>query len=235
MEDPKNVSCECCRSRWKGVFCGIEQGTLDPVESQKDVLFLKKGRILFQEGLPSAGFYCVCSGFLKIQKEIAGKTFTLRIAGPGEFLGHCSFFANEACFFTAEVLKDATVCFFDKNNFMSALLDNKTLALNVLKDLALELRRAQNDRINSFAHSVRERTADILLMLNKTNGKKSKSGSLISPPLSREDLAKLIGTSHESVTRVLHDFKEEGIVDLQKNKIFIKDQKSLLKVIHPRP
>jgi CRP/FNR family transcriptional regulator len=81
--------------------------------------------------------------------------------------------------------------------------------------------------------SVRERVAHTLLLLEAAHGKKTKAGVKLELSLSREEIAQLTGTVHESVVRVLSDFKKEGIIRLQKREITILDPTALRKIYNP--
>jgi CRP/FNR family transcriptional regulator, polysaccharide utilization system transcription regulator len=227
---PGKLDCTTCQSRVLGVLCSMDKAGLEECTHHKTTNQYKKGQVIFYEGNQAYGLYCIFSGRVKLVKTgVDGRQQIVRIAGPGDLLGYRSLFAEEPYAATAEVLEDATICCIDRNAFFPLLAKNPQLSLNIIKKLAHELREAE-DMATSIAHrSVRERMAELLLMLQSTYGKPVKAGIRIDIQLSREEMAEMIGITQETAIRLLSEFKKDGLIDVKERDITILNAKGLSK------
>lgn len=233
MKNNSSPSCKTCSSKFLGVFCDLEGEPLEEFNRHKTVNKYKKAQIIFYEGNQAFGLYCIYSGRIKLYKTgIAGRQQIVRIAGPGDILGYRSLFADEPYHATAEALEDAEICCIDKNAFFPVLAKNPPLALNILRKLSKELRVAEDLATNIAQKSVRERMAELLLMLKETYGKPSKKGTKIDLQLSREEMAEMIGITQETAIRLLSEFKKDGFIDVREREITILDPHALLETAH---
>lgn len=233
MEKITKPDCQTCTSRLLGVMCDLKGEGIQECDQHKTTNHYKKGQVIFYEGNQAYGLYCVFSGRVKIYKTgVDGRQQIVRIAGPGDLLGYRSLFADEPYHATAEALEEATICCIDKNAFFPVLARNPNLALNIIKKLSHELRAAE-DLATSIAHrSVRERMAELLLMLKETYGKPGKKGILIGLHLSREELAEMIGITQETAIRLLSEFKSDGMIEVKERDITILNHQALLDTAH---
>jgi CRP-like cAMP-binding protein len=223
------LDCATCGSRVLGVLCNLDKEGLEECNEHKTTNQYKKGQVIFYEGNQSYGLYCIFAGRVKLYKTgVDGRQQIVRIAGPGDLLGYRSLFADEPYAATAEVIEDATICCVDRNAFFPLLSKNPQLSLNIIRKLARELREAE-DLATSMAHrSVRERMAELLLMLKETYGKPAKAGVRIDLHLSREEMAEMIGVTQETAIRLLSEFKKDGLIDVKERDITVLDPKGLV-------
>lgn len=229
MEKLTKPDCETCSSRLLGVLCDLDREAVKDCNEHKTTNFYKKGQVIFYEGNQAFGLYCIFSGRVKIYKTgVDGRQQIVRIAGPGDLLGYRSLFADEPYHATAEALEEASICCVDRNAFFPVLSKNPKLALNIIRKLSRELRAAE-DLATSIAHrSVRERMAELLLMLKETYGKPGKKGTRIDLQLSREELAEMIGITQETAIRLLSEFRTDGLIEVKERDITILNPKALL-------
>lgn len=232
-QKPGKHDCAACQSRIVGIFEQLEGESLEEFNRHKTSNDYKKGQIIFYEGNSSFGLYCIYSGRIKLYKTgIDGRQQIVRISNAGDLLGYRSLFSDEPYHATAEVLEDASVCCIDKKSFFPVLLKNPDLALAVIKKLAVELRTAE-DLATSIAHkSVRERMAELLLILKESYGKPDRKGIRIDLRLSREEMADMIGVTQETAIRLLSEFKKDGLIDVKERDITILDHKALIETAH---
>ncbi len=221
--------CKNCSTRLLGVFCHLSDSALGELEKYKTSNTYKKGQLIFYEGNPSLGLYCIFSGRVKLYKSLSnGSQQILRIAGPGDLLGYRSLFAGENYHASAETLEDSNVCYIDPNAFFSILAKNPDLALSLIKKLAQELRVAENLAVSITHKPARKRMAELLLLLKETYGKKVKEGIEISLQLTRQEMAEMIGSTQETSIRLLSDFKKEKMIKVQERSITICNLEALL-------
>lgn len=229
MNKGSKIECEACPSRLLGVFCTLEGDDLEEFTQHKTTNTYKKGQVIFYEGNQAYGIYCILSGRVKLYKSgMDGRQQIVRIASPGDIVGYRSLFAEEPYHATAEALEDATICCIDKNSFFPVLAKNPALSLNIIRKLSKELRQAEDLATSIAQRSVRERMAELLLMLKETYGKPSRRGFVIDLHLSREEMAEMIGITQETAIRLLSEFKKDGIIDVQERDITILDFKALV-------
>ena len=225
----KNVNCEHCESRGKGIFCHLDSFSLSQIDENKVINTYKKGHTLFFQGNPPFGLYCVNKGKIKISKVGSdGKEFIIRIASSGDILGHRSLFSNEPYMANATILEEATICFIDKNFIYKAIKEKPNMALQLIQRLSKELGTAESLVSSMSQKNVRERLAELILMLKKTYGIEEDGRTRINIKLTREELASMIGTVSETIIRFITEFKEEGMITQEGKIIYVLDEKKLL-------
>jgi len=226
---PVKLDCQACASRLLGVLCNLDSAGVEDCNQHKTTNHYKKGQVIFYEGNQAYGFYCVFAGRVKLYKSgVDGRQQIVRIAGPGDLLGYRSLFAAEPYHATAEALEEATICCIDKNAFFPVLTKNPNLALEIIKKLSKELRAAEDLATSIAQRSVRERMAELLLMLKEAYGKPGKKGTRIDLHLSREEMAEMIGVTQETAIRLLSEFKKDGYIDVREREITILNPKAIL-------
>jgi CRP-like cAMP-binding protein len=227
----KNVSCENCGSKDKGIFCQLDHEALGQVSAHKVMNNYKKGQTIFYQGNPPFGLYCINNGKIKVSRlGNDGKETIVRIAGAGDVLGHRSLFSNENYEATATALDDVAICFLDKKFIHEAIKEEPSVALNLIQKLSKEMGAAEARNASMFQKSVRERLAELLMSLKTTFGIKEGNSYRLDIKLTREEMASMIGTTNETVIRIFSDFKEEGFIRQEGKIIFIEDEEALLDV-----
>jgi CRP-like cAMP-binding protein len=225
----KNVDCEHCESKTKGIFCELESVALTEVSARKVMNTYKKGHNIFFQGNPPFGLYCVNSGKIKVSKIGSdGKESIIRIASGGDVLGHRSLFSNENYTATATVIEDAAICFIDKKFIYKAIAEKPSVAINLIQKLSLEMGSAESRNASLSQKTVRERLAELLLMLEKSYGIVEKGRTKLDIKLTREELASMVGTANETVIRFISEFKDEGLIEQEGKVIYILDHARLV-------
>lgn len=226
----KKANCEECESRGKSVFCDLHGEELASLSEHKISNNYKKGQTLFFQGNPPFGIFCVNKGKIKISHiGEDGKEALLRIAGDGDILGHRSLFSEEHYSATATALEDCTVCFIDKKYILKAIEECPTVAVNIISKLSKDMGAAEV-RIASMAHkNVRERLAELLLVLKETFGiKQNDQRWKLDIKLSREEMASMIGVANETLIRFLSELRDEKIIEQEGKTIYIVNNKKLM-------
>jgi CRP-like cAMP-binding protein len=219
-----SISCDNCPSRDKGIFCDLERLSLKDVSQNKVMNLYKKGQTIFFQGNPPFGLYCISSAKIKVSKMGSdGKESIIRIAGPDDVLGHRSIFSKENYSATATVIEESTICFLDKNYIFSALKAEPSIALKLIEKLSKGMGDAENRNASMSNKSARESLAELLISFRKSYGIEENDGRVrLDIKLSRDEMASIVGTAHETVIRLISEFKEEG------KSIFIIDEEKLL-------
>lgn len=185
---------------------------------EKTCSLYKKGTVIYREGSRLTGFYCVTKGIIKIFKTgIDGKEQIIRFAKKGEIIAYRSLLSQELACTTAKVIEEAILCHIPYQTLLYLIQSNWQFSHHMLQIVCRELREA-NDYITDIAQkSVRERLAEVLLLLKESFDLDNQNTLQIS--LTREELANTVGTATESVIRLLSEFKQDNLIELQGRKI----------------
>lgn len=221
--------CGRCSSESGSLFRHLTPDETEMLNYQKDFRQYKRGEILYQEGSRISGFYCINSGILKIFKTgFDGKEQIIRFGKKGDFIAYRSVLSNEPACTSSKVIEDCQVCFIPSEILIQLSKVNSTFALELLKLACHELGEANSFITDIAQKTVRERLAEILLLLVQDFGLDENNYLKVS--LTREELANIVGTATESVIRLLSEFKSDKMVELNGRKIKILNMKALEKI-----
>lgn len=197
----------------------------------KEDLKCKKGFILFEDGEPSKGVYLIKKGTLKLSKSgVYGKDHILRFISQGDMVGYRSILCGENFQAKAEAMTDVELSYLPQDVFLRLLEHNSNLSFAMLQKIAHELGEYGNTITFLAQKTVRERLAEILLLLEKRLGTDMEGFIKIS--LTREEIANLIGTATESAIRLISEFKQDSLIDVEGRNIRVKDRDKLRKISH---
>jgi len=221
--------CGKCSLEFNSIFKQLTQDELDQLNYEKSSLFYKRGEIIYHEGSRINGFYCIHSGIIKVYKTgIDGKEQIIRFAKQGEIIGYRSILSNELACTTAKIIEDSILCYISSDILFSLVKNNGNFSMEIMKLTCKELGEA-NAYITDIAQkTVRERLAEVLIHLKDSFGLDDDQVLQIS--LTREELANIVGTATESVIRLLSEFKNDGLIELNGRKIKIINSRSLTKI-----
>ena len=217
----KFVTCQTCVGRQNSLLGHLCSDELEHLNSHRGCNYYKKHQALFLEGSFPRGVYCINQGLVKIFKRgDEGKEQIIHIAKAGEMVGFRAMFTEEPYKVGAEALEESNICFISKDDFLNMMDSNPVLRNGIIKELSKELADRADFITNMAQKSVRERLAFTMLILMDVFDNQPIN-------LSREDLANFVGTATETLIRLLKDFKEEGIIEVQTRKIFVIDKQRL--------
>ncbi|MEI7830204.1 MAG: Crp/Fnr family transcriptional regulator [Prolixibacteraceae bacterium] len=210
-------------------FQSLSEDEMKSLNNEKVCLTHKKGTVLYKEGSRLTGFYCITRGIVKIYKTgNDGKEQIIRFAKKGDIIAYRSLLSQESACTSAKTIEEATLCHIPYKTLLSLIERNWKFSLAMLKIVCAELKEA-NDYITDIAQkTVRERLAEVLLLLKQEFSLDAENTLQIS--LTREELANMVGTATESIIRLLSEFKQDKLIDLQGRKIRIINLPALTKV-----
>jgi CRP-like cAMP-binding protein len=221
--------CDKCALETEAIFRYLSREEVDMINFEKEFRLFKRGEILYNEGSRIAGFYCIHKGIIKVFKTgLDGKEQIIRFAKPGDIIAYRSVLSNEVACTSAKVIEDCQACFIPSEILISLVKSNSSYALELLKLACHELGEANSFITDIAQKTVRERLAEILLLLVNDFGLDNQNYLQIS--LTREELANIVGTATESVIRLLSEFKSDNLVELNGRKIKVLNKKGLEKI-----
>ncbi|MFZ2446663.1 MAG: Crp/Fnr family transcriptional regulator [Syntrophobacteraceae bacterium] len=185
---------------------------------------VEKGRTLFSEGGRAKGFYQVVSGKIKIYKlSREGKEQILHIFGAGEIFGEVPVFAGGSYPANAEGIEPSRVLFFPRDSFIALIEREPSIALNMLAILSQRLRRFTHLIEDLSLKEVPGRLAAHLIYL----GERSRNPETLELEITKAQLASLLGTIPETLSRILTKMAQQEIIAVEGKKIVILDRAAL--------
>ena len=230
MKSKNSTTCSDCPSKDKGIFCSLTNNELANVSEHKVTNIYKKGQNLFVQGNHPYGIYCVSKGNIKVTKVgNDGKESIVRIVTGGDILGHRSLFTQEFYKATATAMEDTKACFLDKKFIMKVIADNPSVSVNVIEKLSRDMGAAENKMSSFHQKNVRERLAELLLLLKESHGEEVAPGEYqINLKLTREEMATMIGTANETLIRFISEFKQAGLIKQNGKFIIVSNEEELI-------
>ncbi len=221
---PESV-CKTCPHRGQSVFRDLTPSQLDAFCRLKVVTPYKKGQRIFYEGEPSLGLFILCAGTVKISRSsTAGKRQIIAISSPCGLLAAKDLFVHTRRSVTAEAMDDCVVCFVKKDDFLHFLKEHQTVALRIIESLSRELEHAEETVHTFTAMDAKQRLANILIRLARRYGRMTPEGRLIEITLTREEIAEMAGTTHETAIRILSGFRKDRVIkDLEKRILVVNE------------
>lgn len=207
------------------LFDGLSERQIDDIASISIEKSFQKGESIFFEGDQGNGFYMVGEGRVKIFKvSFAGKEHILHIFGPGEPFGEVPVFHGQPFPASAEALVKTRTIFFPREKFVRLLEGNPSMALSMLAVLSLRLRRFASQIENLSLKEVPQRLAGYLVYLSQEQGNSDE----VVLDISKGQLASLLGTIPETLSRIFAKMSDEGLILVNGKKISLLDRQGLI-------
>jgi CRP-like cAMP-binding protein len=200
------------------------------LDDQKDILRYKSGQYIFTEGSPVKGLYFIFHGKVKvITQGLSGNEKIIRLAGEGHILGHRGY-GGKAYPIGAVALDETILCYINNEKLYDAFMSNPKFTYGLMYFYADELRRTEKRLKYVSQMTVMEKVAEALTyMIDAFKMQDDRKG--IKVILNRKEIASLVGTNAEQVSRILAEFRSEGIVDFDKRIILILNKNKLQHIV----
>jgi CRP/FNR family cyclic AMP-dependent transcriptional regulator len=221
-------NCQSCKLRGGGSFCQLSAAAVKDFNAIKSTATYPGGALLFLEKQESRGVFVVCAGEVKLSiSSSAGKTLILRVAKAGEVLGLMATMGAMPYEVTAETLHPCQVAFIRRDDFVHFVAKHPEVYQNAVKQLS-SLYSGACDQLRTvgLSASAPEKLARLLLSWSG-EAKATKAGTSIKLPLTHEEIAEFIGTTRETVTRTLSEFKNQHLVALEGSTLMISNRPAL--------
>ncbi len=180
-----------------------------------------RAELIFSEGDQGDGFYVVAAGMVKIFKlSVDGKEHIMRIVGPGQAFGQVSVYAGRTFPASAQAIAQSHLLFLPRKAFVELITGNASLALSMLASLSTRLREFTVHVERLALKEVPGRLAAYLMHLldEQQNGQQ-----IVSLNISKVQLASLLGTTPETLSRILSQMTDRGLIEMEKRDFRILD------------
>ncbi|MBG9378297.1 Crp/Fnr family transcriptional regulator [Panacibacter sp. DH6] len=193
------MMCRLCMKEWKPALAA----------SRSNYTY-RKGELIFKEGDAVRGVYFINEGTVKVHKQWGDKELILRLANSGAIAGHRGLGGDFIYPVSATALGTTEVCFFDLDFFRATIKVNHDLSYELIMFLAGDLKESEQNMRNLVHMPVKNRIAQALIALENKFG--VRENGIIDIDISRQDLASFVGTTYETLFRMLNELIEEGLI-----------------------
>ncbi len=209
---------EACLKKLKNTFPHLTEAELQILLTTDAIRAYKKGELLYEEGTRIKGCYFIYCGIIKIyQTGHEGKEQIIKFDQEGDIFGFRSVIRHEFACTSAKTFSDCILCHIPDKTLLHLLQNNSGFAYDMVQIACKELGDA-NHYIREIAQkSVKERLAEILLLISSEFG--IEADGTLKLNITREELSNFVGTATETVIRLLSDYKSEGLVEAKGRKI----------------
>lgn len=227
MPSPYNLAlvehCSNCPQREiNGGFCNMAAEPVAALDSMKFTGAYPKGALLFVEGEQPRGVFVLCRGRAKLTTtSTEGRTLIVKIASPGEILGVSAAILGRPYEVSAETLEASQVSFIRRDDFLHFLNAYSEACMHTAQQLSEKYESAQREiRSLGLAHTTSEKLARLLLSWS-ASGEETPQGTRLQVLLTHEEIGQMIGTTRETVTRLLSEFKRKKLISMKGSSLFL--------------
>ena len=214
------------------LFSAFSQSELQEMNRITHMEEIKKRQPIYLPGDPSNTVYLLKKGRVKISSVAAnGRVVTFEILEPGEIFGELEVLEDSPRESYAETLDDTLICAISREDFDGYLRNHPDMALKLTKLIGLRLRKIQNRVEDLVFRDVPARIAHLLLELQTSEGVQEGAGIRIRAKLTHQEMANLIGSSRETVSAILGQFRDRGFIQTKARSIIILDSNGLSQLI----
>ncbi len=207
------------------IFAALTEEELKKIGSLFEKHSFKNDKYIFMEGDPSDYFYLVARERVKIVKHtLAGKDIILEIMSPGDVFGGVAVLDKKPYPASAQAMEDTTVIRINRRNLLRIMDEYPILKLEIAKYFSDKLRDAHEMLKNIATERVERRIASMLLKLSEKAGTEDSGYKKIDFPLTRQEIAEMVGTSVETCIRTMSRFQKKGMVKSSGNRILVKTE-----------
>ena len=204
------------------IFSELTAKELSGISSLFEERRIKKDEYIFMEEDPSGWFYILSSGRVKIVKHTqSGKDMILEIISPGDVFGGVAVLDKKPFPASAQAMEPVSVVRISRRNLFDLMEEHPILKLAIVKSFSDRLRNAHETLKNIATERVERRIASLLLKLSEKVGIDDKGYKKLDFPLTRQEIAEMVGTTVETCIRSMSKFQKEGRVKSSGGRIFV--------------
>ena len=225
-------NCLTCPMRNEHLFCNLSPQAGQRLNEIKSTAVYPKGAMLFIEGQQPRGVFVLCSGKVKLSTSSReGKTIITKISDSGDVLGLNAVISNRPYEVTAEMMEPGQGNFIPRDSLMHMLKDYPEMAVRIAQQLSRNYFTAYEEiRTLGLAASPSEKFAKLLLTWS-TKSTQSDGSAQVKLTVTHEEVAEMIGTTRETVSRLFSEFKKKQLMQLKGATLVIRSRPALEKIV----
>jgi len=204
------------------LFSSVNDEDLETLASLLIERRFPNNKTIVEEGLPGDYMYVILDGRVKVTKLSGdGREKILEMLGTGDFFGEMALLDPAPRVASVKALSETRILALARNDFLSVLRRSPDLAMAVIQELTRRLRHVDEQASALSFQRVEERTKGVLVRLARPEQAGSEAGRYATPALTHQQIADMIGTSRETVTRVIKGLKKQGWLDQDGKKYIV--------------
>jgi CRP/FNR family transcriptional regulator len=205
------------------IFSSLKDEELKKISTLFEKINFKNNETIFVEGDPSDKFYLVAEGSVKILKHtMMGKDIILEMMSPGDIFGGVAVLDRKPFPASAQAMESTTVIWISRQNLLKIIEEYPILKLEIVKYFSDKLRDAHEMLKNIATERVEKRVASLLLKLSEKVGTEDGDYRKIDFPLTRQEIAEMVGTTVETCIRTISKLQKNGLIKSSNGRISIK-------------
>jgi CRP/FNR family transcriptional regulator, nitrogen oxide reductase regulator len=218
------------------LFRGLKPPDLERILTAAREQSFEQGNFLFYQDDPAERIFVLQSGRIKLyQLSDDGQQVLMRVMTPGMMFAAISLVEGATYPVSAEAAEDSAVIYWTQQAMLSLVEKYTILALNAMKLLSGRVREFQ-DRYRELAtERVERRLARTVLRLASQVGRKIDEGVLLDLPLTRQDLAEMSGTTLFTVSRIMTQWENQGLIISGRERVVIRFPHGLVSIAEDLP
>ncbi len=227
MVNEQSKSCINCAQHWSN-FENLTEAQLARVNETRFEAHFKAREVIFKQGSPTSNAIILADGIAKVHIEgYDGKNIILNIIKPKRLISGPGSYVDNRNYYSLTALTDVVACFIDLNVLKELILENNKFAEGYIKFVSQKSINIFNKLVSSTQKKMHGRLAEGLLFLANEIFEADKFDNI----LSRQELGELTNMTKESVVRVLKEFNDEKIINIESDSIEILDKARLRKIM----
>ena len=226
-------NCLTCPVREEHLFCNLSMPALQKLNEIKSTATYPKSAMLFIEGQQPRGVFVLCAGKAKLFTSATdGKTIITKVSEAGDVLGLNATISNCPYEVTAEMVEPGQANFIPRDALLRFLREHGEVALRVAEQLSRNYYSAYEEiRTLGLTRSPAEKFAKLLLSWD-ANAEQTNGPTQVKLTLTHEEIAEMIGTTRETVSRLFSEFKRKQLLQLKGATLTIRNRPALEKIVH---
>ena len=225
-------NCLICPVREEHLFCNLPLPAVQKLNEIKSTAVYPKSTMLFIEGQQPRGVFVLCAGKAKLFTSRDGKTIITKISEAGDVLGLNATISNRPYEVTAEMKEPGQANFIARDALLQFLREYGEVALRVAEQLSRNYYTAYEEiRTLGLTSSPSGKFAKLLLSWSP-NAENATEPAHLNLTLTHEEIAEMIGTTRETVSRLFSDFKKKQFLQLKGSTLIIRNKPALEKIVN---
>jgi len=227
-------NCVICPVREEHLFCNLPPSAVQKLNEIKSTAIYPKSAMLFIEGQQPRGVFVLCVGKVKLSTSSSeGKTIITKLSEAGDVLGLNATISNRPYEVTAEMIEPGQANFITRDALLQFMREYGEVAVRVAEKLSRNYYTAYEEiRTLGLASSPGEKFAKLLLSWGPEKGK-GNDVMQVRLTLTHEEIAEMIGTTRETVSRLFSDFKKKQLLQVKGSTLILRDLPALERMVHP--
>src|SRR5450432_3265487 len=225
-------NCLICPVREEHLFCNLPWPAVQKLNEIKSTAVYPKSTMLFIEGQQPRGVFVLCAGKAKLStSSTGGKTIITKISEAGDVLGLNATISNRPYEVTAEMVEAGQANFIARDAFLQFLREHGEVAVRVAEQLSRNYYTAYEEiRTLGLTTSPSEKFAKLLLSWSSDSTDAAKTAQ-INMTLTHEEIAEMIGTTRETVSRLFSEFKKKQLLQVKGATLTIRNREALERML----